>query len=139
MTVIDWIKNILVHKKSWDSFDESEQKTFSPYIINRFLSMDKEFIELVNFFQKFSIGLLENKDIYNFYCNALPKGKRFNKYIKAKKSTKHKDWLIDLVRNHFEISKKDTLDYLELLTKDDLKLLLEKYGTEKKKIREVIK
>ena len=139
MTIIDWMKNILVHKKSWDSFDESEQKTFSPYIINRFLSMDKEFIELVNFFQKFSIGLLENKDIYNFYCNALPKGKRFNKYIKAKKSTKHKDWLIDLVRNHFEISKKDTLDYLELLTKDDLKLLLEKYGTEKKKIREVIK
>ena len=139
MTIIDWMKNILVHKKSWDSFDESEQKTFSPYIINRFLSMDKEFIELVNFFQKFSIGLLDNKYIYNFYCNALPKGKRFNKYIKAKKSIKHKDWLIDLVRNHFEISKKDTLDYLELLTKDDLKLLLEKYGTEKKKIREVIK
>ena len=139
MTVIDWIKNILVHKKSWDSFDESEQKTFSPYIINRFLSMDKDFIEIVNYFQKFSIGLLDNKYIYNFYCNALPKGKRFNKYIKAKKSIKHKDWLIDLVRNHFEISKKDTLDYLELLTKDDLKLLLEKYGTEKKKIREVIK
>ena len=139
MTVIDWIKNILVHKKSWDSFDESEQKTFSPYIINRFLSMDKDFIEIVNYFQKFSIGLLDNKYIYNFYCNALPKGKRFNKYIKAKKSIKHKDWLIDLVRNHFEISKKDTLDYLELLTKDDLKLLLEKYGTEKKKIRELIK
>ena len=139
MTVIDWMKNILVHKKSWDSFDESEQKTFSPYIINRFLSMDKDFIEIVNYFQKFSIGLLDNKYIYNFYCNALPKGKRFNKYIKAKKSIKHKDWLIDLVRNHFEISKKDTLDYLELLTKDDLKLLLEKYGTEKKKIREVIK
>ena len=139
MTIIDWMNNILVHKKSWDSFDESEQKTFSPYIINRFLSMDKEFIELVNFFQKFSIGLLENKDIYTFYCDALPKGKRFNKYIKAKKSKKYKDWLIDLVRNHFEISKKDTLDYLELLTKEDLKLLLEKYGTEKKKIREVIK
>ena len=95
MTVIDWIKNILVHKKSWDSFDESEQKTFSPYIINRFLSMDKDFIEIVNYFQKFSIGLLDNKYIYNFYCNALPKGKRFNKYIKAKKSIKHKDWLID--------------------------------------------
>ena len=139
MTIIDWINQVLVHKKSWDSFDESEQKTFSPYILNRFLSMDKDFIDILNYFQKFSIGLLDNKYIYNFYCNALPKGKRFNKYIKAKKSIKHKDWLIELVRNHFEISKKDTLDYLELLTKDDLKLLLEKYGTEKKKIREVIK
>ena len=53
MTIIDWINQVLVHKKSWDSFDESEQKTFSPYILNRFLSMDKEFIEVVNYFQRY--------------------------------------------------------------------------------------
>ena len=139
MSIIDWINNILVHKKSWDSFSDSEQKTFSPYIVNRFLSMDTEFIEIVNYFQKYSIGTLRPKDIYTFYCTTLPKGKRFNRYIKPKKSIKHKDWLIDLVRNHFEVSKKDTLDYLELLTKKELKLLLENYGTEKKKIREIIK
>ena len=139
MTIIDWMNQVLVHKKSWDSFSESEQNTFSPYILNRLLSMDIEFIEIVNYFQKYSIGLLENKEIYKFYCNLLPKGKRFNKYIKAKKTTKHKDWLIDLVKNHYEISNRDTIDYLELLSRDDIKILLEKYGIEEKKIREVLK
>ncbi|MBF93358.1 MAG: hypothetical protein CMB78_06250 [Euryarchaeota archaeon] len=139
MTIIDWINQVLVHKKSWDSFDESEQKTFSPYILNRFLSMDKEFIEVVNYFQRYSIGFLENREIYNFYCHLLPKGKRFNKYIKAKKEKKYKEWLIDIVRNHYEISKKDTIECLSLISKEDLILLLEKYGVEDKKIREVTK
>ena len=43
--------------------------------------MDKDFIEAVNMFQPYSIGMLESKYIYEFYCKLLPKGKRFNKYI----------------------------------------------------------
>ena len=55
MTIFDWVNNVLVHKKHWDSFTEDEQKKFSPFIINRWLSMDKDFIEIVNVFQKYSI------------------------------------------------------------------------------------
>ena len=139
MTIINWLNQVLVEKKDWDSFSESEQKTFSAYMINRFLSMDKDFIEVVNYFQKYSIGFLENKDIYNFYRHLLPKGKRFNRYIKGKKDKKYKEWLIDIIRNHYEVSKRDSITYLELLTKEDLIILLEKYGVEAKKIREVTK
>ena len=78
MTIIDWINQVLVHKKPWDSFSESDHKTFNTFIINRWLSMDKEFCEYINMFQPYSIGLLEPKDVYTFYCNLLPKGKRFN-------------------------------------------------------------
>ena len=92
MTIFDWINQILVHKKPWDSFDESEQKKFSSFIINRWLSMDKEFIEIVNYFQKYSIGTLESREVYKWYCEVLPKGKRFNKYIKGKKDKKYDDW-----------------------------------------------
>ena len=56
---------------------EDEQKKFSPFIINRWLSMDKDFIEIVNFFQKYSIGTLEPREVYKWYCDILPKGKRF--------------------------------------------------------------
>ena len=139
MTIIDWMNQVLVHKKHWDDFTEDEQKSFSPFIINRFLSMDKDFIEVVNYFQQYSIGLLESRDIYNFYRHLLPKGKRFNRYIKGKKDKKYKEWLIDIIRNHYEISKRDSISYLELLTKEDLIILLEKYGVEAKKIREVTK
>ena len=55
MTIFDWVNQILVHKKHWNDFTEDEQKKFSPFIINRFLSMDKEFIAIVNFFQKYAI------------------------------------------------------------------------------------
>ena len=34
MTIFDWINQILVDKKPWNYFDESDQKTFSPFIIN---------------------------------------------------------------------------------------------------------
>ena len=85
MTIIDWMNQLLVHKKHWDEFSEDEQKKFSPFIINRWLSMDKDFIEIVNYFQKYSIGTLEPREVYKWYCDILPRGKRFNKYIKGKR------------------------------------------------------
>ena len=99
MTIVDWVNQLLVHKKDWNDFSESDQKTFNPFIINRWLSMDREFIEIVNFFQKYSIGLLEPKDTYKWYRDILPKGKRFNRYIKGKKQVKYDVELVDILRS----------------------------------------
>ena len=43
-----------------------------------------EFIEFVNYFQEYSIGTLDSREVYRWYCDVLPRGKRFNKYIKGK-------------------------------------------------------
>ena len=139
MTIVNWIDNILVHKKSWDSFSDSDKKTFSPFIVNRWLSMDMEFIEIVNFFQKYSIGLLESKDIYKWYCDILPKGKRFNRYIKGKKQIKYDNELVDIISKYFETSKKECIDYIELMDKEQLKSLLKLYGKETKQIKKLLK
>jgi len=139
MTIIDWMNQLLVHKKPWNEFTEDEQKKFSPFIINRFLSMDKDFIEIVNMFQQYSIGTLESKDVYEFYRNLLPKGKRFNKYIKGKKDKKYEPELINVLVNYFNCSKLNVIEYLELISKEDLKLILESYGVEPKKVRKYIK
>ena len=117
MTIIDWINQVLVHKKPWDSFEESEQKSFNTFIINRWLSMDKDFIEVINMFQKYAIGTLESREVYKWYCDILPRGKRFNKYIKGKKSKKYDDWLIELFKKHFDESKNHIKEYLELISK----------------------
>ena len=58
MTIFDWINQMLVTKKHWDEFTEDEQKKFSPFIINRWLSMDKDFIEVVNVFRNMLLELL---------------------------------------------------------------------------------
>jgi|TARA_R100000008_G_C3538335_1_gene143369 hypothetical protein len=139
MTIIDWINQVLVHKKPWDSFEESEQKSFNTFIINRWLSMDKDFIEVINMFQKYAIGTLESREVYKWYCDVLPKGKRFNKYIKGKKSKKYDGELKNILCNYFECSKLQVVDYIELIPKEELKEILEKYGLEPKKIRKLIK
>ena len=139
MTIIDWMNQLLVHKKHWNDFTEDEQKKFSPFIINRWLSMDKEFLEIVNFFQKYSIGLLEPREVYKWYCDMLPRGKRFNKYIKGKKDRKYNAELIDIIVMHFECSKLQAQDYLGLIHKDELVEILQKYGMNEKTIKRLLK
>ena len=139
MTIFNWINEILVSKKHWNDFTEDEQKKFSPFIINRWLSMDKDFLEIVNYFQKYSIGTLEPREVYKWYCDMLPKGKRFNKYIKGKKDKKYNTELIDIMVMHFECSKSQVKDYLDLIAKDELIEILEKYGMNEKTIKRLLK
>ena len=139
MTIFDWINQILVKKTHWNEFTEDEQKKFSPFIINRWLSMDKDFLEIVNFFQKYSIGTLEPREVYKWYCDMLPRGKRFNKYIKGKKDKKYNTELIDIMVTHFECSKLQVKDYLDLIAKDELMEILEKYGMNEKTIKRLLK
>ena len=139
MTIFDWINQILVKKTHWNEFTEDEQKKFSPFIINRWLSMDKDFLEIVNYFQKYSIGTLEPREVYKWYCDILPKGKRFNKYIKGKKDKKYDSELVSLLTNHFECSKVEVKQHLELIDKIELVGILEKYGKDKKTIKRLLK
>ena len=139
MTIFDWVNQILVHKKHWNDFTVDEQKKFSPFIINRWLSMESEFIEIVNYFQKFAIGTLEPREVYKWYCEILPKGKRFNKYIKGKKDKKYDSELISLLTHHFECSKVEVKQHLKLIDKIELQEILEKYGNDKKTIKRLCK
>ena len=139
MTIIDWMNQLLVHKKHWEEFSDEQQKKFSPFIINRWLSMDNDFIEVVNYFQKYSIGTLEPREVYKWYCDFLPKGKRFNKYIKGKKDKKYDSELIEIVCKEFECSKSEAKQNLSLISKQEIEEILKKYGTDPKKIKTICK
>ena len=139
MTIIDWINQLLVNKKHWNDFTEDEQKKFSPFIINRWLSMDKDFIEFVNIFQKYAIGTLEPREVYMWYRDILPKGKRFNKYIKGKRDKKYDPELVDIICKDFECSKLEAKENLSFISKEEVEEILKKYGTEQKKVNEFLK
>jgi len=82
---------------------------------------------------------LKPREVYKWYCDVLPKGKRFNKYIKGKKSKKYEKELINVLVNWFECSKLHIEEYLEILPKEELRNILSMYGLEDKKIRKLIK
>ena len=106
---------------------------------HRFLSMKKEWVELVNELQKYN---LKPKELYKLYTTILPKGKQWLKYIKRRNQMYYPNWLINIVANHEEVSKKDAYDMIEMymLTEGgmlELGEICRKWGVEEKKIEEL--
>tara|TARA_R110000796_G_scaffold59604_3_gene137522 strand:- start:530 stop:961 length:432 start_codon:yes stop_codon:yes gene_type:complete len=141
-SIFDFINGVTSKKKSWDEWTEPEQKAFAPFIVNRWLSMRMELTDLINELQCYTIGQLKPRDTYKLYHDLLPSNKAFAKYIKGKKSDKYDAKLIEQLAQHYQISKSETADYLELLSKESCDQILSLYGynaAEKKKMLKGIK
>ena len=122
----------------WNTLSEEDKKTWSNYMIHRFLSMKMEWVEVVNELQKYK---LQPKDLYILYINVLPKGKQFLKYTKRKNQMDYPNWLINIVANHEECSKREACDMVDIymLTEGgmlELGQLAQKWGIEPKKIED---
>lgn len=141
-TIFDHLSNITDKKVSWESLSEVDKKSFTPYMINRWLSMNPSFIEFINEFQRYTIGQLDAKDTYKLYLDILPKQKQFSKYIKGKKEDKYNSELIDIISKHFLISRSDSAEYIDMMYKTNLntiKEILKKYAKTDKDITKLLK
>jgi hypothetical protein len=142
-SLFDHLSFITDKKRKWETLTEADQKSFSPYLINRWLSMTPELIEYVDMFQRYTIGLLATKDVYKLYYDFLPKKKFFSKYVKGKKHSEYNEDLIRIVQEHLQISELEATDYVEILKirEKDLifKELLERYGKDEKEIKKLLK
>ena len=83
MTLFDFLNEITYQKSDWESFSEEDKKAWNSFMINRFLSMNPDYIEFVNIIQKYQY--LTDKQVYTLYKHLIPKRKIFLKYIKGKK------------------------------------------------------
>ena len=138
-TLFDHLANITWKKKPWSELSETDQKSFSPYLINRWLSMNINYIELVDMFQQYTIGPLNKKHVYQLYFDFLPKQKSFNKYIKGKKQDKYNKELVKLIANHYQVAMIEAEEYISLLEQTEISSLLKKYGKTDKEIKGLLK
>ena len=126
----------------YDGLTVDERKTYNIFMLNRLLSMNMNVIEVVNEMQQY-YGTLDPRSHYLFYSQLLPRGRQFNRYIKPTVGDEHEEWLVDLVRSHYQISRREAEGYVELFLATEagrasLKELLEAYGTPLKLIRKVL-
>ena len=77
MTIFDWLKQINSLKSPVDSFTESNWEAFNAYMVHRFLSMNPDFLELVNEVQ--ILPPTEKKKIYSIYKEYIPKNNKWKK------------------------------------------------------------
>ena len=137
-SLFDHIREVTAVQKVdyFDTLSVDDKKSWSNYMVNRFLSMKMEWFELVNELQKYK---LEPKELYKLYINILPKGKQWLKYTKGRNDMNYPNWLINIVANDMEVSKQEAKEAVDMyyLTEGgmaELGQLARKWGVEPKKI-----
>ena len=139
-TLFDHITNVtsVQNPKYWDALTDADKKTWSNYMVHRFLSMNPNWIEILSEIQPYT-QTLEPKQLYLALIGILPKGRYYMRYIKGKKANKYESWLVDLLIQDFMCSSKEAEDYCEILYgtkegRENIKYICERYGIDKKQI-----
>ena len=136
MTPFDFLK--LVHNKSikWESLNEDEQKAYNTFIINKALSFNSNYLDIVNKIQHYTPT---PKESYKYLQSMTSDKFRYNKWIKGQKTKSFNPHLIAIVSSHLECSCKQAEDYLNILEKKEIKMLLKQVGLQEGDIKKLMK
>lgn len=129
-TIFDNINDIFYNKPNWETFTDSDKKKFNSYMLNRWISMNPDYISIINYLQPYTVGLLDNREVYKLFVDLFPKTKFFTKYIKADKDTEDKisPALILELCNDFNWNKQEAVENLHFLSDEVLKTHFKKKG-----------
>lgn len=139
-TLFDHIKMITQtqDKKYWDKLDESDKKTWSSYMVFRFLSMNPEWVTTIAQLQPY-LQEVPPKACYLALIDVIPKTRAFLKYMKAKGEDTYEKWLVELFNKHYNTSTLESEEYVKILYstksgRERIKELCTMYGIESKQI-----
>ena len=104
------------YDKYWENLSEGEKKSFSPFMIHRFLSMEMDYVDIVSHVQNYQLSPEKTE---RFFRDLLPKKKLWNKYLKG--SGKQDNQSIDILSEYYQVSKREATIYYNTL-KDQNKL-----------------
>ena len=134
--IFDWLKHINQFKTPSSEFTDKDWEVFNSYMVHRFLSMNPDYIEVVNYVQEYPPQ--EKVAIYNIYKEFIPKNSKWNKYVKSKIKEPNKE-LINQLKDHFKVSTREVKDYLKILATSEINRILVNRGLEAKEIKQLIK
>jgi len=132
----DWLKQINSVKADPSSFSDKDWELWNSYMIHRFISMNPDYLELVNEAQK--IMPQNKKEIYSIYREYIPKNNKWNKYVKSNIKKRNNE-LLDHLSNYWECSKTEVKEYMEFLGNDEIVRILTSIGLDKKETTKILK
>ena len=141
-TIFNILADVTYKKTNSNTYTEGDWKAYNTYMVNRWLSMNSDVTEIINFIQKYYS--LDKKIHYKMLSDILPKQKLFNKYIKGKKVCKYNPELVTCVANHYEISRKEAKERIGMYMHfsegmQSLADMLRMYGKTEKEIKRLLK
>lgn len=139
-SLFDHLKDLHTKETKWDNLTESDKKTFSVYMVNRFLSMNPDYIDIINELQPV-ITNVEPRFAYIIYQTILPKSRGFfSKYIKAVATRNYTKELIDLISSQTDTATYEVIDFLDILPDiNRLHDFVKSFGKPEKEIEKILK
>ena len=134
--IFDWLQHITLYKTPASEFTDNDWENFNSYMVHRFISMSPYYVEVADYAQ--SMLPTMKKQIYNFYKEMIPKRKVWLQYIKSKTKTVNKD-LIENIAKYYEVGVTDATSYFEVMTKEEISIILNEMGKDSKEIKKLLK
>ena len=118
-TPFDWLRAITVTKQPWDTFTDEDKDGFNAFIINKALSFNKDYIQVVEIAMMYP---MPPEKLYQFYCNMLPKKQIWNKWIKSQ--VEYNEEELTTLSQYFECSTREVKDFIGLLEDQEKGVIL---------------
>lgn len=118
--LFDWLTDLNSGKQYL--FDDNSQTDFVSFMINRGMSQNVETILIANEMNKH--WQCTKEMVHDFYFYILSKKKRYGKW--AKQSSDNKEEL-ELLMKHYAINRKRAIEYLSLLSSEDIENIKKQY------------
>ena len=134
--IFDWLQHITLYKTPASEFTDNDWENFNSYMVHRFISMSPYYVEVADYAQSMLPTI--KKQIYNFYREMIPKRKVWLQYIKSKTKTVNKD-LIEDIAKYYEVGVTDATSYFEVMTKEEISIILNEMGKDSKEIKKLLK
>ena len=116
----DYLPAINYTKKNlMDSYDPMWKKKYNAFMINKVLSFFSDTIMMANEMNRNYI--LENDMQFQFLLNSIRSKKRYTPFLRAEKLND-----LDVVKEYYGYNNEKAKSALDILTKDEVKLIKEK-------------
>ena len=135
-TVWKWLDEIVYFKTPIENISEESWDNWNSYTVNRSISMNQNFIELVNFVQ--TVPYDNKQQIYLIYKEMIPKRKMFFKWIKSN-TKKQPATLVEYVAKYFECSLGEAEEYIDILREHGVRSVLYEMGLDEKEAKKLMK
>ena len=128
VNLFDYLKDIAYLKKGNLQERDPGLKGFSSFMILRYLSLEESYVPFIMIIDKYQ-GVCTKEQMYRLLLNLIPRDNKFFKYPK-KVDGAHSDKDIEIVKDYFECSRNDVLEFFQygFLNERDISIIKEKFG-----------
>lgn len=114
-------------KKQGDLLNDDENlKAFTNFMALRFLSMDRDNIDIINGLNQFQ-GVMDKKSMYDILIDVIPPKSGYIRYISNKKASEDSEY-VTAVCDYYQCSPKEASEYIDIKGEEWAKEILMQFG-----------